>query len=262
MNKIQRKKRKSSGVSSLSKTIDEDDSDDSDNKSNINESVVKSKYESGNDNSLYKYLINKNDINYQNFNTERNKYEEDSDASSYYDESDEYISTDNDNRKESFESQLKKNRDIYIKGGKSSIGEKKSSSSIVVSKKINSSLPVPTLPARKSSTSNLTTKIRHDAVSTSATKEKLMYKEKPINPSQMVSNISSPPTRSVSASSNGSPHVRATSPLTMYSRVNEDLKIEDKPKKYNIVKNEPVLIENNKSEKYLKYKSTKNHHLP
>jgi len=94
MNKIQRKKRTSFGSSSLSKTINEDNNI---NNNIIEEENIKSKAESIRDNPMYKYLRNKNDITYQNFNTTLNKYEDDSDAS--YD-SDGYISTDTESRKE------------------------------------------------------------------------------------------------------------------------------------------------------------------
>ncbi|KAG4086366.1 hypothetical protein H8356DRAFT_1340029 [Neocallimastix lanati (nom. inval.)] len=259
LNKIQRKKRISFGSSSLSKTIDEDDDDDNYSinrnfKNNNNEETnMNSKSEGMRDNPMYKYLRNKNDIIYQNFNTKLNRYEDDSDAS--YD-SDGYISTDTESKKESFESKLRKKSKYFINGRKSSIGEKNSKIA-VVSKNIKPSLPIPTLPVRKSSTTNLTKKLNQDSMKTSATKDKLNYKERPISPSHMGVTVStsSPPMRSLSTSSNSS-QVRATSPLTMYSRVNESLDINKKPKPYKTVKTEPIMIENKheKPERILKYK--------
>lgn len=253
MNKIQRKKRTSFGSSSLSKTINEDNNI---NNNIIEEENIKSKAESIRDNPMYKYLRNKNDITYQNFNTTLNKYEDDSDAS--YD-SDGYISTDTESRKESFESKLRKKSKYFINGRKTSSGEKINNSNnqskiAVVSNKIQPSLPVPTLPVRKSSTSNLTKKIIQDA---SSSKEQLIYKEKSNNSNHIATSVSatSPPLRSVSTTSNSS-QVRATSPLTMYSRVNESLDVDKKPKNYNIIKTEPIMIESKpeRPERMLKYK--------
>jgi len=240
MTKIQRKKRASFGSSSLSKTINEDSEEDRGHRRNdiIREERVRNRT----DDPMYKYLRNKNDIVHQNFNTEKNRYEDDSDASSCYEDSDGYMSNENENRKESFEDRLKMKSKYFINGRKSSVGDKKSAKAIV-SKNIKPSLPVPVLPARKSSTSNLTSKIRQDS-------NIPVPSAKPVNPSQT---ITSPPTRSLSTTSNGSAHVRATSPLTMYSRVNEDLNVENKPKTYNIVKTEPIMIDS-KPERVLKYK--------
>ncbi|ORX47255.1 hypothetical protein BCR36DRAFT_371740 [Piromyces finnis] len=251
MNK--RKKRTSFGSSSLSKTINKVEEEEKD--SYIKEGGVRNKNESMRNDPVYKYLRNKNDIVHQNFNTEKNRYEDDSDAASYYDDSDGYLSNEIENRKEVFEDRLKMKSKYFINGRKSFKGEKKNgiSNTVIVSKKIKPSLPVPILPTRKSSTSNLTSKIIQDSRIPTPSKEKLKYKEKSFNSSQT---INSPPTRSLSTTSNGSSHVRATSPLTMYSRVNEDLDFENKPKTYNIVKTEPIMIDRkpDKPERLLKYK--------
>jgi len=255
MNKIQRKKRTSFGSSSLSKTIDENNEDNNISFKNntIEEESMKLKSESIRDSPMYKYLRAKNDISYQNFNTTLNKYEDDSDAS--YD-SDGYTSTDTESKKESFESKLKKKSKYFINGRKKSIGDKNNNNNgnqskiAVVSNKIKPSLPVPTLPARKSSTSSLTKKIVQESNTVPST-------SKQINSNHIGTTVpsASPPLRSVSTSSNSS-LVRATSPLTMYSRVNDNLDVDMKPKNYNIIKTEPVTIENKpeKPERILKYK--------
>jgi len=268
MDKLQEKKRTSFGSSSISKTIDNsDNNDENNNNTNIKNNIIdegsSKPTESLHDNPMYKYLRNKNDITYQKFNTTFNRYEDDSDAS--YD-SDGYASSDTENRKESFESKLRKKSKYFINGGKSSIGEKSNNNNnninqskiAVINKKIKPSLPIPTLPVRKTSTSNITKKIVQDNVKMNTPTERLMYKEnfnsKQIEPTVQATN---PPIQSVLSTSSNLSQVRATSPLLMHSKVNENADKLLKPT--SIVNKDPIIIDNKpeRPESILKYKPPK-----
>ncbi|KAG4092535.1 hypothetical protein H8356DRAFT_1702165 [Neocallimastix lanati (nom. inval.)] len=267
LNKFQRKKRTSFGSSSLSRTIDNDENNDENTNNNnnikikiIDEESSKTMSESIRDNPMYKYLRSKNDITYQKFNTTPNQYEDDSDAS--YD-SDDFVSSDTENRKESFESKLRKKSKYFINGGKSSIGEKSDNNSsnqnkiAVISKKVSPSLPVPTLPVRKTSTSNMTKKIVQDNVKMNTTMEK--YKEN-VNSKHIESIVPavSPQMQSVSTSSNQS-QGQAASSLSMHNRVNENLDSDKLYRPTSIVNKDPIMIDNKPEipEGMLKYKPPK-----